>query len=225
MNAKISVSYHHEGAPGLSRRLRSRWRFAAALLLQVLAVVLIAAATWDSARAGSKEVHPLSPGTTIELGKQGLYATNVPAGASFVYMDIITKGLPPQFGHDTAISFRPPAMEVRFLNANGGRVEDISALVYVFFNIGKAERQLWSQSGTSRISIWYANETTGRWQECPTFYVNENRDNGMFDRLACLAPGSGFYVLGHLGFDPLLFNPYNESNHRVVEFARKYIPR
>jgi hypothetical protein len=220
----MSVSYKREVLPGPARRARRRRRFAAALLIQVLAVLVIAAGTCGSARAGSKGVHPLGPGTTISLGKQGLYASNVPADVAYVYMDVIADLLPPRFGHDTAIEFRPPALEVRFLNANGGRVDSVSALVYVFFNIGKAERQLWFQSGTSRISIWYANETTGRWQECPTFYVNENRDNGMFDRLACIAPGSGFYVLGHLGFDSLLFNPYNESNYRVVGFARKYIP-
>jgi hypothetical protein len=215
MNANQSVPHHQAG---------DRTRRIAARIAVLLIVLLIAAGSWGEARAGSKGVHPLTQGTTIELGKQGLYATNVPHGVAYVYMDVLAKGLPPRFGHDTEIKFRPPAMEVRFLNGNGGRVDDISALVYVFFNIGKAERQLWFQSGSSRISIWYANETTGRWQECPTFFVNENRDNGMFDRLACLAPGSGFYVLGQVDFDTLLFNPYTESNHLVVEFATTYIP-
>jgi hypothetical protein len=225
MNAIDSVSYKHEGDPAPTRRLRSRRRWhTAAIFVQVLAVLVLAAGTWGSARAGSKGVHSLDMGTTIDLGKQGLSVTNVPTGAAYVYMDLLSKGLPPRFGHDAGISFRPPAMEVRFLNANGGRVDTISALVYVFFNIGKAERQLWFESGTTKISIWYANETTGRWQECPTFFINENRDNGMFDRLACLAPGSGFYVLGHVDFDIELFNPYNESNFDVVDFANKYIP-
>lgn len=229
MNAQTQLSHPHEtAAPAPSRLHGRRGIRIAALFVQVLAVLLIAAGAAagvaNAARAGSKGVHALTPGTTIELGKQGLYATNVPHGVSYVYMDVWADGLPPRFGHDTEIDFRPPAMEVRFLNANGGRVDDISALVYVFFNIGKAERQLWLQSGTGKISIWYANETTGRWQECPTFFVNENRDNGMFDRLACLAPGSGFYVLGHVGFDTLLFNDYNESNYKVVEFAVKYFP-
>lgn len=225
MNTIDSVSNKHEGDLGATRRLRSRRRWqAAAIFVQVLAVLLLAAGTWGSARAGSKGVHSLGLGTTIELGKQGLFASNVPLGVEFVYMDVIAEGLPPRFGHDIDISFRPPAMEVRFLNAKGGRVDTISALVYVYFNIGKAERQLWFESSTTKISIWYANETTGRWQECPTFFINENRDNGMFDRLACLAPGSGFYVLGHVDFDTLLFNPYNESNFDVVDFANKYFP-
>ena len=74
------------------------------------------------------------------------------------------------------------------------------------------------------ISIWYVNEVEDRWVQCPTFFVNENRDNGMFDRLACLAPGSGYYVLGQVGFDTELFNPNNESGIDVVGFASEYIP-
>ena len=160
---------------------------------------------------------------TIELGKQGLYATNIPVGVTHVYAATVAENLPPRFGHDVDISYRAPAMEVRFLNANGGTVKDISALVYVFFNIGKEESKLWFESGTEKIAIWYANEQTGRWEYCPTFYVNENRDNGGLDRLTCLAPGSGYFVLGHVDFNKELYNPSLLKTNVVVNTARKYI--
>ena len=225
MNAKHSVS-DLPAVPAVSAAIhRRRSLFLTALIVQVLAVLIISAGAAGGAHAGTKNVHPLIAGETIALGKQGLFASNIPHGVSYVYLDVIPDAkLPPRFGHDTDVSYRPPALEVRFLNENGGRVDKISALVYVFFNIGKAERWLWFESGTHEISIWYVNEVDDRWVQCPTFFVNENRDNGMFDRLACLAPGSGYYVLGHVGFDTELFNPYNESGIDVVDFATDYLP-
>ena len=84
---------------------------------------------------------------------------------------------------------------MRFLDGKGGEVERISALVYVYFKIGRAERVLWQKGGMDEIAIWYAGEQAGSWERCPTFLVNEPGGDGTVGRLACLASGSGFYAL------------------------------
>jgi hypothetical protein len=164
-------------------------------LLLAMTVLIALGGAWDPAAARSG-VFPLEAGETIELGRQGLYATNIPVGVSHVYLDMVGGRLPARFNQGVGLKYRLPAMEVRFLNQKGGPVEEISALVYVFFNITGADRALWSKGGRQAIAIWYASEETGRWEVCPTFFVEESRDNGTFDRLACLAPVSGYYVLG-----------------------------
>jgi hypothetical protein len=90
---------------------------------------------------------------------------------------------------------RAPALEVRFLDEKGREVESISALVYVYFNIGRAERELWQKDGMDEIAIWYTSEQTGGWEVCPTFFIDERGGNGTSGRLACLTPGSGTYAL------------------------------
>ena len=191
-------------------------KFFSTSLLFALTLLIAFGGVWQSAAAGSKGVFPLIAEETIELGKQGIYASNIPVGVSHVYAATVAEDLPPRFNHDVDITYRAPAMEVQFLNANGGTVDHISALVYVFFNIGKAEKKLWLEGGADKISIWFANETTGKWQMCPTYFVNENRDNGGYDRLACLAPGSGYFVLGHVDFDELLYTPYSVTKNLTV---------
>jgi hypothetical protein len=193
-------------------------------LLLPLAMLLTALLIWQPAAAKPGDgIFAVGAGKTIALGKQGIFFGNQPKHVSHVYLERLSEGVPPRFGHDADISYRAPAMVVRFLNSNGGTVHSISAQAYVFFNIGKAERQLWHQQGQNGISIWYANESSGTWQRCGTHFVNENLDNGTYDRLACLAMGSGYYVLGHVDFDELLFNPYTDDNQKVIEFARKFV--
>jgi len=194
-------------------------------IVLVLAVLAALAATWRPALASHLKLYALDPGDTIAVGKQGLSITNLPIGVTYALAGVVSEPLPARFDHQGKITFRPPALEVRFLNDNGGTVEDIQALVYVFFNIGKAERMLWYQSGGRGISIWYASELNGSWQKCPTYFVNENRDNGMFDRLACLAPGSGYYVLGDAEFDVEIFNDYTFDNQKVVAWRLKFGPQ
>ncbi len=184
--------------------------------LMLALVVLIALGNALPAAASHLELYKLHAGQTIEIGKQGIAVTNLPHGVTHVLAGVTGDRIPPRFNHDLNISYRDPVMEVHFLNGNGGDVESISALVYVFFNIGKAERALWQQAGMDGIAIWYVSESTGKWQTCPTFFVNENRDNGDYDRLACLAPGSGLYALGQVGFDELLFTPYTYDGSRVI---------
>jgi hypothetical protein len=192
------------------------------ITLVVIALVTLLV-IWQPAAAKDRlKWYPLQAGKTIELGKQGISVTNIPHGVSAVLAGPAEKPLPKRFSHRFEISYRAPVMEVHFLNPNGGTIERINAEVYFFFNIGKSERKLWDQGGANEIAIWYYNERDGRWQICPTFFVNENLDNGTFDRLACVAPGSGYYALGGIDFFEISFNPYTIDNQKVVDAARKY---
>lgn len=195
--------------------------FSSGLIFLMVALIALGAC-WQPAAAGRLQRFRLVKGDTLELGKQGLAVSNIPHGVSHVLLGPAEKPLPPRFNHKLDIDYRAPVMEVRFLNENGGTIRKIEAQVYVFFNIGKSEVRLWDQGGTDEIAIWYYNERNAGWQYCPTFFVNENLDNGGFDRLACLAPGSGYYALGQVGFDPESFNPYTYDNLKVKEFKSKY---
>jgi len=195
------------------------------VILLAFTMTIALGTAWQPAAASHLRLYNLVADGTIEIGKQGIAATNIPVGVRYVAAGVVTEEqLPPRFDHMGEIEFRPPALEVRFLNKNGGTVDEISALVYVFFNIGKAERALWKEAGANAISIWFVSEATGKWEICSTFFVNENRDNGEYDRLSCLAKGSGYYVLGHGSFDELLFNPYTYDNMRVIDFKTKFVP-
>jgi hypothetical protein len=190
----------------------------------VLAMVLMVAlgAVWQPAAAGRLRRFRIEEGKTIGIGKQGIAVTNIPRGVTHVLAGPAEKPLPPRFNHKVDLSYRGPVMEVHFLNENGGNVKKISAQVYVFFDIGKAEVRLWEQGGVDEIAIWYYNESNGGWEYCPTFFVNENLDNGGYDRLTCLAPGSGYYALGHSDFNIEIFNPYTYDGMTVHEFKHKY---
>lgn len=170
----------------------------------VITVLIALGGFWQPAAAKSRFVF-LVEGQTIGMGGQGLHVTNIPLGVSQVYLDNVGTELPPQLKHELDrqkidMRYRAPAMEVRFLDAKGGEVEQIEALVYVYFSIGRAERDLWHKSGMEEIAIWFANEETGDWEMCPTYFVRQNRWNGTVGRLACLAPGSGYYVIGQGDF-------------------------
>jgi hypothetical protein len=194
-------------------------------ILLALTILIALGAAWSPAAAAHLKLYRLVEGGTIALGKQGIAVTKVPTGVTHALAGVSGEPLPPRFEHNGQLEYRSPVLEVRFLNGNGGTVADIFAPVYVFFNIGKAEKALWDQQGTYGISIWYIDDDMGSWTQCPTMFVNENRDNGMFDRLACIAPGGGYFVLGHVEFDELLFNPYTFDNQKVVDFRLAFGPQ
>lgn len=162
--------------------------------LLALAVLIALSGIWQPATAKSK-VYRLQAGKTIGLGRQGLHANNIPRGVSQVYLNTVGTSLPARFSHRHDLKFRAPVLEVRFLNDKGGMVESIDALIYVYFNIGRAERAQWAKSGMQEIAIWYASEQTGGWERCPTFFISDPGRDGTAGRLACLAPGSGTYAL------------------------------
>lgn len=202
-------------------------------LLFALTVFLALSGVWQSAAAKSTGTFRLHEGDTIDVGKQGLYVTNIPFGVSHVFLDTVKgESLPPRFNHDVDIDYRAPVLEARFLNDKGAEIYNISAQVYVYFNIGKVERALWDAGGMDNIAIWFANERTGQWEQCFTYLVEERLDNGKYDRLSCLAPGSGYYVLGQVNFDKEAFykyTPYTPSDSNTadtadnLQIARKYV--
>lgn len=169
------------------QKLSTRYLLAAALLIALLGIGQPAAA--------KSKIYRLQAGETIGLGMQGLHVTNLPHSVSHVYLNTVGASNPIRFSHRSDLRFRAPAMEVRFLNEKGGEVEMISALIYVYFNLGRAERDLWLKSGMDKIAIWYARGQTGSWEICPTFYLAEGGGNKASGRLACLAPGSGYFAL------------------------------
>ncbi|GAB4579465.1 MAG: hypothetical protein Fur0022_22030 [Anaerolineales bacterium] len=189
-------------------------------ILFALTVLLALSGVWQSAAAKSIGTFRLEMGETIDVGKQGLHVTNIPTGVSHVFLDTVKgESLPPRFNHDVNIDYRAPVLEVRFLTEQGGEVRNISAQVYVYFNIGKVERALWEAGGMDNIAIWFANETTGQWEMCFTYFVDESLDNGKYDRLSCLAPGSGYYVLGQVNFDReayYKYTPYTPSTSQAT---------
>jgi hypothetical protein len=63
------------------------------------------------------------------------------------------------------------------------------------------------------------------WELCPTFFVDESRDNGTADRLACLAPASGYYALGHGDFGELLAKPASAEKATGAGLASKFVPQ
>ena len=162
--------------------------------MTVLTVLITLIGIWRPAVAKSR-VYRLHEGETIGLGMQGLHVTNIPRGVSQVYLNTVGAGAPARFSHEFDLKFRAPTMEVRFLDERGREVESISAQVYVYFNISRAERDLWLKGGMEEIAIWYAGVRTGSWKTCRTFFVNEPGRDGTVGRLTCLAPGSGYYAL------------------------------
>lgn len=182
-------------------------------LLLAMTILITLGGFWQAASAKSG-VYRLVKGQTIGLGSQGIHVSNIPFSVSHVYMDNVGTHLPSHFSHKMDMRYRPPAMEVRFMNAKGAEVERISALVYVYFAIRRAERDLWLKSGMEKIAIWFADLETGKWELCPTYLVNQSHRDGTVGRLACLAPGSGYYVLSQGDFSGYQLKPnvVNVSN-------------
>lgn len=171
-----------------------------------LSVLIALGGFWQSAAAKSQTIR-LEAGQTIGLGAQGLHITNTPVGVSHAYLDSVGTHLPSRFSHTMNMQYRAPAIEVRFLDAKGGEVERISALVYVYFNIRRADRDLWLKSGMQKIAIWFASNETGGWEICPTYFIHQSIGDGTVGRLACLTPGSGYYVLAQGDFSKYAPSP------------------
>lgn len=182
-------------------------------LLLAITILISLGGFWQPASAKSG-VYRLVEDQTIGLGNQGIHVSNIPFRVSHVYLDNVGTHLPSHFSHKMDMRYRPPALEVRFMNTKGDEVMLISALVYVYFNIGRAERDLWFKSGMEKIAVWFASQETGKWELCPTYFVNQSPRDGTVGRLACLAPGSGYYVLGQGDFSGYLLKPnaVNVSN-------------
>ncbi len=196
-----------------------------ACLFLALTVLIALGGFWQPAAAKSG-IYRLVEGQTLGLGGQGLHVTNIPLGVTHAYLDNVGRNLPSGYRNKVNMKYRAPAMEVRFLDAEGGEVERISALVYVYFNISRAERDLWFKSGMEKISIWFVSQETGNWELCPTYFVHQSHGAKTLGRLACLAPGSGYYVLAQGDFSTYLLssNMANRTNSKPITLkVRAYI--
>jgi hypothetical protein len=198
--------------------MNNQKRITLSFILAMTALITMGG-VWQPAAART-DTYALVAGETIDFGRQGLAVSNIPIGVSQVYMDTVGRQQLPRLKREIDIKYRLPALAVRFLNEHGGIVEDINALVYVFFNITKAERAAWFMGGMNDIAIWYVNEETLQWEICPTMFVND----GTSDRLACLAPGSGYYVLSRGDFGKYLIKPIAVGNSSEVQSANSPFP-
>lgn len=193
-------------------------KFSTVGMMLAMTVLIALSGAWRPAAARSGAIR-LVPGETIGMGRQGLHVTNIPRGVSHVSLDNVGRNLPSRFTYKMDFQYRNPAMEVRFKDAKGGEVGRISAIVYVYFNLGRAERDLWSKSGMEGIAIWFANDQTGSWELCRTFFVHQSSGNGTVGRLACLAPGSGYYVLAQGDFGKYLPKPQTVGGEKAESAA------
>lgn len=196
-------------------------KFFTTSLLLAMTLMIALGGIWQPA-AAKAGTYPLLEGETIAVGNQGLHASNIPFGVTHVSVDRVRRALPPKLNRKMEVDYSPPALEVRFLNENGGTVDQINAQVYVFFNLTKAEQARWLESGMEKIAIWYTSSLTGSWELCPTFFVKESLDNGTFDRLACVAPGSGTYILGVGDFSEQI---KKAESQKSAGFLHKYVPQ
>jgi hypothetical protein len=165
-------------------------------LYLAMIALLVMGGLWQPAAARSG-TYPLEKGQTIGLGRQGLYISNIPLGVTQVQAENIGTELPPQLSYTLRMPYRAPAMAVRFADARGNLVSRIDALVYVYFDLARAEASHWSEGGMENIAIWYASLETGEWEACHSYYVKKGDGVRTHGRLVCLAPGSGYYLLAY----------------------------
>jgi hypothetical protein len=166
---------------------------------------------WQPVLANQDGIYPTDPGT-IELGKQGIFISNLPARVEYVELERIRPPLKYKYTLGVDIAYRGPGLEVTFLNKNKASITPTPTLTSVYFNIGEPEVKLWEEGGSSEIAIWYYSKKSEKWQPCYTRFVSEKVNNGKYDRLACLVMGNGIYILGKMEFDPGFtewFRPYD----------------
>lgn len=155
---------------------------------------------------------------TIELGKQGLFISNLPAKIKFIEIEKVRPPLRPKYTIGVDIAYRGPALDINFVNENFATLQPSPTLTSVYFNISEPEVKLWEEGGVDEIAIWYYNKKSEKWQYCPTRFVSEKLDNGKYDRLACFVMGNGIYLLGKMEIDkmfPEWYRPYNKDAAEV----------
>jgi len=184
----------------------------------VVFVLVIALMVWQPGSASRKTIYKANAGT-IELGKQGLFLSNLPQKISYVEINLIKPPLAPRYTMGIEIAYRGPLLEVIFLNDKKAPIDPSGITASVYFNVSDPEVRLWNDGGPDEIAIWYYDEEAKKWQMCPTRLINEKLNNGKYDRLSCLVMGNGLYMLGKMDFDPVfpeLFRPYDKETSEIV---------
>lgn len=188
--------------------------FSVAILLVLLAGLFL---FWQPVSANEDGIYSTEP-RTIELGKQGLFISNLPTRAEYVRLERVRPPLKYKYTLGVDIAYRGPGLEVTFLNEYKSTVIPTPTLSSVYFNISEPEVRMWEEGGSSEIAIWYYSKKSKRWQLCPTRFVPEKLNNGKYDRLACLVMGNGIYILGKMEFDPSFtewFRPHDKSEAEI----------
>ena len=189
-------------------------------LMAVIVVFSLCCISIQSAVASEGTIYPTYGPRTINLGKQGLFLSNPPLNTEFVEVTKLQPPLRAKYTDGVQITYRGPAIEIRFLNQDLLTVTPGATLSSVYFNIGEPELKMWQEMGAEEIAIWYYNISSDRWQMCPTRLVDEKKNNGKYDRLACIVMGNGIYVLGKMKLDkifPELFKPYDLAERALTD--------
>ncbi len=179
-----------------------------------LVALLMALVVWLPASAAQGKIFPAKVGI-IESGKQGLVLSNVPNKLKYVAFETLKPPLPARYSQGVDIAYRGPAVDITFLDGKKEAINYSGATAQVYFNIGVPEKNMWDAAGTDALAIWHYNDDAKLWEMCPTVLVEEKKDNGKYDRLACFVFQNGIYMLGKMEFDPvfpLWFKPHDKGD-------------
>jgi hypothetical protein len=186
-------------------------------IVTIVAVILIGLFIYLQPVSAAPRLYTAEP-RTIELGKQGLFISNLPVKIKFVEIEKIRPPLLPKYTIGVDIAYRGPALDINFMNENFATLQPTPTLSSVYFNISEPEVKFWEEGGINEIAIWYYSKKSEKWQYCPTRFVAEKLNNGKYDRLACFVMGNGIYLLGKMEIDPMFsewFRPHTKSEAEV----------
>ena len=165
---------------------RKVWKTLPLLLVLIMAFTVIAPAF-------AEDSYKVVPGT-IQYGKQGLYIAAAGNTATTVELDRTTTTY-----HPNGIFLRNPQLKVTFMLANGESAK-VTASAYVYFNIGRAEKNAWVAGKDKTLSIYVFDGSA--WTKCPTWWA----DAGEYGRLVCRVAKNGTYALGSEKYVSIFYN-------------------
>lgn len=121
----------------------------------------------------------------VFLGKGGVFmpSSNYTAFATINRWD--------PYGIDRqGLRFIERLIEFRIYDSNTEAFSQLWGVNYVYFTLEVRQRRMWD---AGELSIYYYNESTLKWVECPTWLVaHKNAPHG---RVTCVMPGFGYYGL------------------------------
>jgi len=121
----------------------------------------------------------------VFLGKGGVFMPS----SNYTAVATINRWNP--YGLDRGgLRFVERWIEFRIYDSNSDPFTRLWGVNYVYFTLNNSQLRLWNADD---LSIYYYNENTLTWVECPTWLVgHKNAPNG---RLTCIMPNFGYYGL------------------------------
>jgi hypothetical protein len=121
----------------------------------------------------------------VFLGKGGVFMPS----SNYTAVATINRWNP--YGIDRqGLRFIERWIEFRIYDANTEPFNLLWGVNYVYFTLEVRQRRMWE---AGELSIYYYNESTRNWDECPTWLVaHKNAPHG---RLTCVMPNFGYYGL------------------------------